>query len=152
MTLTTSLYVFLWIMFLLGQLCHLFFIKMPSLKERNKNINKIFYFVDWWNCDWNIILGTQAFGIAIVIGLPELLNWKPFIWDYVRWFFFFVGVFNSLIFLAIFSKYSKSLSDMSDVKSNVTDHLLGGASKSVGEVLEKAMALGIDGTKPPEKK
>lgn len=137
MMLTLSVYLFCGFMYLLGQAAHLFFIKMPSLKEKTHAVNKAFYFSDWWDCDWNIIIGGQVLGIAIVIGLPEILSWKPFIWDYIRWFFFFIGAFNSVIFMALFSKYSKQITALSDIKSNIADMLPGGVTTTVKATLEK---------------
>lgn len=124
------------IMFILGQGVHLFFIKIPALKKRSTAANKLFVFKDWWSCDWNIIIGTQLFGALIVFGLNELVDWKPEILTYVRWFFAGIGAFGSTVAMSLLSKYDKTLIQVLDIKSNIADTVTGGTT-SVEETIRK---------------
>jgi hypothetical protein len=137
-------------MFQCGQLVHLLLIKIPAVKKRTNAVNKAFLFIEWWKCDWNIIIATQVIGIAIIIGLDQILHWKPEIMDYVKWFFFFMGAFGSTVAMAKFSQYEKSITGLSDIKSNISDHMTGPAI-TVKDALEKGtFVTGKDVSKPTE--
>jgi hypothetical protein len=136
---TKSLYIQCVAMFILGQAAHLFLIKVPAVKQRCRAANKPFTWKEWWNCDWNVVIGTQIVGALVIIGLDQLLNWKPFILDYVKWFFAGVGAFGSTVAMAKWSQYEKSLNALLDVKSNVADAITGGTT-TVKETVEKGEA------------
>lgn len=132
------------LMFIGGQALHLFLVKVPSIKKRASAANKQFYFKEWWNCDWNVIIGTQCIGAMVIIGLNELVQWKPEILDYVKWFFAGVGAFGSTVAMAKFSQYEKELTRVLDLKSNIADEVTGG-TKTIKETLERgSMAVGKD--------
>jgi hypothetical protein len=104
--------------------------------------------MEWWKCDWNIIIATQIIGVMIIIGLDQLLHWKPDIMEYVKWFFGFMGAFGSTVAMSKFSQYEKGIVGLADIKSNIADHFTGGTI-SVKDTLEKgAQAVGHDVSKP----
>lgn len=109
------------IMFILGQALHVFLIKVPAVKERCRAANKPFSWGEWWGCDWNIIIATAIIGAMLILGLDQLLNWKPAILAYVKWFFGGFGAFGSTIALSKFSQFEKSLVKVIDLKSNIAD-------------------------------
>lgn len=135
-------------MFILGQAAHLFLIKIPAVKARCNAANKIFYFKEWFNCDWNIIIGTQVIGALVLLGLKEVITWKPGVIEYVRWFFAGIGAFGSTIAMAKGSQFEKSLTGLLSMKSNVSDTVTGG-THTVNETIQKGTAAtGQDVTQP----
>ncbi len=133
---THTLYWFCVAMFILGQAAHLFLLKIPAIKTRCRAANKSFYFKEWWNCDWYIIIGTQVIGAMVILGLDEIVKWKPDVIYYVKWFFAAVGAFGSSVAMAKGSSYEKSLHNLLDVKSNVSDAVTGGTD-TVKETVQK---------------
>ena len=139
---TLSLYLQCVLMFILGQAAHLFLVKVPSIKERCRAANKKFTWKEWWDCDWNVIIGTQIIGALIIIGLDQVLHWKPQILEYVKWFFAGMGAFGSTIAMAKMSQFEKSINGLIDIKSNVSDTVIG-PTTTVKETIQKAEAQGI---------
>lgn len=119
----TSLYLQCLGMFLLGQAAQIFLIKIPDIKKTAKISNQLFIWKDWWAADWNLVIGTFILGGLAIIGLDELVKWKPEILDYVKWFFAAVGAFGSYVVLAKLSKYQKYFEGVIDVKTNIADGL-----------------------------
>lgn len=109
------------LMFLLGQAAHLFLIKIPAIKEKSRVANKSFAWKDWWACDWNVVIGTQVVGALVIFGLDEIVNWKPEVLDYVKWFFAGVGAFGSTIAMAKMSQFDKSINKVIDIKTDIAD-------------------------------
>jgi hypothetical protein len=126
-------------MFILGQAAHLFLIKIPAVKTRCRAANKSFYFKEWINSDWNIIVGTQVIGALVLLGLKEVITWKPGVIEYVRWFFAGIGAFGSTIAMAKGSQFEKSLTGLLSMKSNVSDTVTGGTD-TVHETIQKGTA------------
>lgn len=137
---STSLYIQCILMFMCGQALHLFWIKIPSLKDKAKANNKAYYFKEFWNCDWNIIIGTQIVLIMLLTGYSELVGWKPGIVDVVKWTFAAIGAFAGTVGLAKFSRYEQSLMKDLSVKANITEVMMG-PTNSVKETIEKGKEL-----------
>lgn len=121
MTITTWLILQCIAMFILGQLLQLFWLKIPSLKKRAKAANYHFSIKEYWEMDWNLIIGTQVIGAMLILGLNELVQWKPVILNVVRWFFGGVGAFASSVVLSKLSAFEKKLSSFIDVKTDMAD-------------------------------
>lgn len=147
-TITNWLLVQCILMFICGQTVHLLLVKMPAIKKRAGAVNKKFLFAEWWSEDWNIILGTQVIGIMIVLGLNELLNWKPEVLEYVKWFFGAVGAFGSTVAMSKYSQYEKMITGVMDVKANLSDAITGGTTTRA-ETIEKGIQIGIDPSQTP---
>lgn len=131
-------------MFIGGQGLHLFLVKIPSIKKRASAVSRPFVWSDWWSCDWNIIIATQIIGGMSIIGLDELVNWKPEILEYVRWFFAGIGAFGSTVAMAKFSSYEKTLTNLIDVKASVSDALTGGTTTVQDTINKGSEATGTD--------
>lgn len=110
------------IMFVLGQALHLFLVKVPAIKERCRVANKPFSWNEWWGCDWNIIIGTQVAGALVIFGLDEIVNWKPEVLSYVKWFFAAVGAFGSTVAMSKMSQFEKGLNKVVDIKTDIADN------------------------------
>jgi len=121
MAITTQLIIQCILMFILGQLLQLFWLKIPSLKKRAKAANYQFSIKEYWGTDWNLILGTQVIGAMLILGLNELTQWKPIILEVVRWFFGGIGAFSNSVVLSKLSSYEKKLNNFIDVKTDIAD-------------------------------
>jgi hypothetical protein len=148
MKFTFEQYVFCVLMFILGQAGHLFLVKIPAVKKRCSAANKKYYFREWWAEDWNVIIGTQVIGAMVILGLKEIVSWKPGVIEYVRWFFAGIGAFGSTIAMAKASQFEKSLTQLLDIKSNVADKIAGPAQNVRDAIVQGSEATGQDVTKP----
>ena len=108
-------------MFILGQLLHLFWIRIPSIRKRTKTTNSVFILKEYWKSDWNLVIGTLIFGALLILGLKEILKLEPNIIFHIRWFFAFAGLSGQAIILSRYSKYEKELNDLISIKSNIAD-------------------------------
>ena len=136
-------------MFILGQAAHLMLVKIPAIKKRSKAVNKVFYLKDWWNADWNVIVGTQIIGAMLILGLDQIVTWRPGVLDYVKWFFAGMGAFGSTIAMAKASQFEKSLTGLMDVKANVSDAMTGGTTTVDETIMKGTLATGTDVSKQP---
>lgn len=135
-------------MFIGGQLIMLTWVTVPSLKEKFKIANKDFSFWKWVRSDINIIIGNLIFGAVLLVGVDEIIAWKPDIAKYVKFFYFFMGAFGTTIAQEKWSQTKQKVSQLIDVKTNISDAVTGG-SNDVSETIAKAESIGIDATKPP---
>lgn len=148
-SLTLADYAWSCVMFLLGQILHLMWVKIPSIKKKAAANNKKFLFDEWLAEDWNLIIGLNVFAMMLFIGLDQILHFKPEIIDYVRWFFAFIGSTGSSIAMR-YSKYDGNLLKMLDIKSNIAGAIIG-ETQSVQETIDKgSAATGQDMTKAPQ--
>lgn len=120
---TPSLYFQCVLMLLLGQALQIFLVKIPAVKERCRVANKPFAWSEWWSCDWNVVVATAIIGAMAIIGLDQLVHWKPGILDYVKWFFAAIGAVGSTVALSRWSSFEKSLNDLVDKKTNIADSI-----------------------------
>ena len=120
---TLSIYIQCVIMLILGQALQVFIIKIPDIKSRAKLANQQFIWKDWWASDWNLVIGTAILGAIVIVGLDQLIHWKPEILEYVKWFFAGLGFFGSTVVMAKYSQYSKYFNQVIDVKTNIADGL-----------------------------
>jgi hypothetical protein len=118
---STSIYIQCAAMYLLGAVLHLFVVKIPAVKKRDKAANIEFSFREYINQEWHIIAGNIALGCLLILGIDELANWKPEIMAAVKWFFAAVGAIGSVTIMSKFSTYEKKVLDIIDVKTNIGD-------------------------------
>lgn len=140
---STKLYLFCVAMYILGQALTLFWITVPSLKEKCRIANKEFSWKDWWKCDWNIVFGNMIFGLILILGLKELITWKPEILDFVKWLFALLGAFGTSIAQEKWGQFRKTLNNLLDMKANLSDAVTGG-SNTVEETVSKGKNAGVD--------
>lgn len=108
-------------MFIGGQLIHLFLIKIPALRKRAIAANKTFSTKEYWQEDWTVIVGTQVVGMVVILGLDQIVHWKPVILDWVKWWFAGLGAFGSTLIMSKWSPFEKKLLNIIDVKTNIAD-------------------------------
>lgn len=131
---TTSLYLQCVAMYILGQALHLFVIKIPAVRKRDRAANIEFSFTEYWKQEWNIIIGNQVLGAVFIIGLDQLVNWKPIILESVKWFFAAVGAIGSVAIMSKFSSYEQKVLNIVDIKTNLSDRITGSAPTKVSEI------------------
>lgn len=107
-------------MFLLGQIFDLMFSQIPENRKLFKKANEDFSIKKYWASDWNIIIGAAVVGAMLIIGLDQLIKWKPGVLDYVKWFFGGVGALCSTI-SGRWSNCKRYISDIIDKKTNIAD-------------------------------
>lgn len=147
---TSQLFIYLQYcaMFLLGQALHLLIVKIPSLKKKDSINNSKFSLKEWWKEDWNLILATNVLGTMALVGLDQLIGWRPEIENVVKWFFAGIGAFGSSIAMK-YSKYESVLLAYLDIKANITDHTVG-HTENVQELVNKGTEVtNKDVTKAP---
>lgn len=145
--LSLSLYLQCIVMFILGQILYMLWIKVPSLKLKAASANKPFSYAELWKCDAHVILGLNVVGISLFVGLDQALHYKPEAINYLKWLFWVVGAFGCTVGFKYFSRYEKTLMAILDKKSNAFDKTIGTAT-TVTEVIKKSADLGIDANKP----
>jgi len=74
----------------------------------------------------------------LIIGLQELVHWKPEVLSYIRWFFGFVGMGGSSFIIGKYSGYERLLNRIGDIKSDISDSIPGVADAA--DVAAKAKA------------
>lgn len=119
-TLTIWIYVQCIIMFILGQLISLFLIDIPETRKLSRIANHTFSWKEWWQKEWNVVIGVQLIGIVVFMGLDQLLHWKPQILDKVKWFFAIFGIVGSGIAARI-GAYRRTILTVIDKKTNIAD-------------------------------
>jgi len=107
------------LMFVLGQALHLFWIKIPALRERAKLANKSFSMKEYFCYDWNVIAGMQIVGIVCIIGLGSALKLRPALTEYVEWVFFFIAFSGSAAVLAKLSKFDGVVKTAMGINSEI---------------------------------
>lgn len=122
MTITTSLILQCIAMFIGGQLLQVFLVKLPAVKKRCLNANVEFSFKEYWKEDKYLIIATAIAGGMLIVGLNEIVHWKPVILNYVKWFFATVGAFGSSVVLSRFSVFEKRIQQIVDIKTNIADN------------------------------
>lgn len=130
---TSKLYWTCVAMFILGQLLTLMLMTIPKLRKLSRQANKEFSLKIWWQTDWNLVIATQVIGALVILGLDQILNWKPDILFYVKWFFAALGAFGTTVATNYWSKFENGLNKLMDIKSNVSDKMIG-LSNTVNEV------------------
>jgi hypothetical protein len=137
-------------MFIGGQILLLTWVTVPSLKEKFRTANKDFSFWKWVRSDAHIIVGNLVFGAVFLIGIDEIIEWKPGIAKYIKFFYFLLGAFGTTIAQEKWSPTKKKLSNLIDLKTNIADAVTGGTT-SASDTIAVAKEMGIDATKPPDK-
>ena len=147
---STPLYFFCVLMYVLGAALCLFLITIPALKNKCRVANKPFSWGEWWSCDWNIVIGNLVLGAMLIIGLNELIAWKPGVLDYIKWFFALAGALGTSVIQQRWGQFSKSLNSLLDVKSNISDVITGGTTTVKDTVDAGSQATGQDVSVKPK--
>lgn len=134
---THGMYLFCVLMYILGQGLLLFWFAIPQLKEKCRLANKPFSWKEWWKCDSTLIIGNAIFGAILVLGIDELVHWKPGVLDYVRWVFAIAGAFGPTIVQEKWGSFKKGISKLIDIKANLADAVTGGTT-TVHDTIEAA--------------
>lgn len=127
---TLSLYLQCVGMFLIGQGLTFFFVTTPMLRELYRKAGEEFSMKKYWKDDWNKIIGVQLLGALVILGLDQIIQWKPWVLNGVKWWFAGLGALGDILG-ARWSTYRKTAMTIIDRNTNI--------AKSITE----------DPTKPP---
>jgi hypothetical protein len=117
---TPKLYAFCVLFWILGQAVDLFLLTIPELKALYKKANEQFSLKEYWKHDWNKIVGIQCLGAMIILGLDQIIHFKPQIADWSKWFFGVAGIVSST-FASRYGSYKKKVISIIDRKTNIAD-------------------------------
>lgn len=117
---TLSLYLQCVGMFLIGQGLTFFFVTTPMLRALYKRASEDFSMNKYWKDDYNKVIGVQLLGALFILGLDQIIQWKPWVLDGIKWWFAGLGVVGDLIGSRL-STYRKSIMDVIDKKTNIAD-------------------------------
>lgn len=131
-------------MYILGQLFHLFASKIPAMRKRAKAANYEFSMADYWKEEWNMVAAALVLGIMLLIGMKELIRWKPGAAEVIQWVYGLVGYFFNSLIVGKLGQYEKKLSQIIDIKTNTADQ--------VAETDSKGKPLSMEAAAPGEKK
>jgi hypothetical protein len=139
-------------MFMVGQALHIFWNKIPAFKKRCAAANKPFSFKEMIADDYHVIIGLQFFAAAVLIGLDQLVHFKPWLMEYTKWLLWLVGAYGSSVAFQKYSQYDKKLNDFIDKQANFTSAMLGNTGTAQEVVNKSADQYGVDATLPPSTK
>lgn len=117
---TPKLYGFCVAFWIMGQVVDLMLLTIPELKELYRKANKDFSMTEYWKHDWNKIIGIQVLGAMLILGLDQILHWKPQALEYIKWGFGLCGMIASTV-AGRYGKYKKSIMSIIDKKTNIAD-------------------------------
>lgn len=97
-------------------------VKVRNLKIRASAGNAEFNISSYFKDDWPAILLSCVAVAAMIIGLDEVLGYKPEVAKFMKWAFLFVGYTGASLLNAFFSKAEKKIMGTIDEKTNIADN------------------------------
>lgn len=98
-------------------------LKIQQLKKQSKIANHIFSFKEYFSDDWiSILTSFVSVGVAIYT-MDELINAKPQLAEYIKWFFIFVGFSGSSLIQSVLSVTARKIDSIIDIKTNIADDI-----------------------------
>lgn len=144
---STSLYLQCFGMYIIGALIIFFLVTIPELRALYAKSNEKFSWSRYWQGDWNIIVGTLLVGLVLIIGLDQLVKWKPGVLDYVKWFFAGAGAFLTPIIASKYGTAKKYILKIIDIKANIVSNDIGNTT-GMADLKQTAKEQGKDITPP----
>lgn len=144
---STTTYIWCSVMYLIGHGIDLFLVKIPELRLLWAKSNEKFSWNKYWTSDWNVISGTILVGVALVIGIDEIGNWKPEVMKVVKWFFLGLGALASTVIASKFGTAKKYIMKIIDIKANIVSNDIG-KTEGIADLKQAAAQQGKDITTP----
>ena len=91
----------------------------------------------------------MIFGAIVIIALDELIAWKPFVLDYVKWGFGLLGMFGTQLAQEKWGQFKKGLSKLLDVKANISDAVTGKTTDVNDAIIKGTEATNTDVSQTP---
>lgn len=121
-----SLYLLCALCGLLGQLFHLFVIKLPAEKKRAKAGNVPFSIGAYFKEDW-LAVGANLIAIVIfVVLLDELIGYNPSLLRWIKFGYIGLGFMGSSALIAWLGKFSNQVQSIVNIKTDQLDELKAG--------------------------
>lgn len=125
----------------LGILFHLFAIKLPSVKRRAYVANHDFSVAEYFKDDWIAIVASFVGLAGWIVCYDELIGYKPEVARMAKFLFFFVGVTNNSVSMALISIATNKVMAVIDIKTNIADGVTppvtAGNKKGVAEIMKE---------------
>ena len=127
--------------------------KARSLKKKASANNEKFTFAKYLIDDW-LSHGISTFAIILYVFIIKrrAINAPDSMYELLLAFSATVGYCGADIVSRFFSATNKRLNSVIDIKSNITDHLVGPSTDIEELIIKGNAATGHDVTLPPEKK
>lgn len=109
------------LMGLLGIAAHLLLFKIPAERKRAKAANVKFDFLVYMSNDIYAIMGAFVTLTMCIIGIDEIIGYKPSVLGFVKWFFGFVGYTGSSVMVSLFGKFGDKVQGIVNVKTDIAD-------------------------------
>lgn len=116
-----SLYVLCFVCGVIGQLLHLFVVKLPAEKRRAKKANIKFSLVEYFKEDWIAIGANTVAMLGLVILLDEIIGFNPSFVRGIKFGYIGFGYSGSSALIALLGKYGIKNEDIVDKKTDIAD-------------------------------
>lgn len=118
---TTQIYIQCIAMGVLGIIAHLLLFKIPAERKRAKAANVPFDLIIYISNDIYAIAGAFVTLAMVIIGIDEIVGYKPAVMGFIKWFFGFVGYTGSSVMVSLFGKFGNKVQQIVDVKTDIAD-------------------------------
>lgn len=118
-----SLYVLCFVCGVIGQLLHVFVIKLPAEKRRAKKANIKFSLIEYFKEDWIAIGANTVALIGLVILLDEIIGFNPSFVRGIKFGYIGFGFMGSSSLIALLGRYGLKTEAIVDVKTDELDRL-----------------------------
>lgn len=103
---------------IISQVC----VKIRNLKIRASAGNAHFNIGTYFTDDWPTIVLSCVAVSALIIGMDEVMGYKPEVAKFIKWAFLFVGYTGASLLSSFFSKAEKKIMSTIDIKTNIADN------------------------------
>ncbi len=132
---TAHLYLECFVAGLMGVIFHLI-IKVNALRKRAITANETFSFTMYIQKDWLSVF-ISVFTVAIVVyAVDEILDYKPVVMKWLKWFFIAVGYMGSSVLQSLLSKTERQVMEVINRKTDVADRAINESLVSGQQVTE----------------
>lgn len=107
---------------LLGILCHVFFLKLPALKNTADVSNIHFTPKTYFEQDWIPLVASVLTVVVFAFVLDEVLKIHPMVAQYLKFFFVFIGYTGSSVLQAALGVTDKKFKDIINKKTDIADN------------------------------
>ena len=114
-------YLFCFLAGLSGICAHVLFIKLPELKKSSKVANRPFVLSGYFSDEWLALASSVLTILIAMLVIDEIIKWQPFVIDWLKWFFVFIGYTGSSLLQAALGKTADKINQVIDVKTNIAD-------------------------------
>lgn len=105
------MYLFCFIAAMCGQFLQIV-LKLKSLSAKAKLAEQQYTLIDYLKDDMWTQIGGILFVLIVLISVDEVLNWKDWLLNYIKFFFSFIGFSGAEIATKIYSRANDKVNDL----------------------------------------